>query len=308
MRRIRNWRWFEPAFALMILGWLLGPAHADPITIPGYTVTNLGSGTPTFSTLPNGTGVLNAPNGQWYRWDPTSNTTLTPGQGIMASFPLPYAAPVNDPNTYGNPLNAFAVVQSATMNSNGTVVAIEDWGVSGHYDFSEAYAVQRNANGSWGPSTAIWSGNMQFNFVWPTYGWNLVVGFNNLNQILGNMSTNGGYSSFMDAALYNLNSHTLVDLNQLFYSPSASGVSQLGDAFIINQPIALDNAGRILLNATAYDPSTETGYSFDVLLTPDGLSAAPLEVPATEPGTLATGLIAIVGFITCRYRIGCKNR
>ena len=64
MRRHRRWRRLETAVVIVTLGLVAMSAHADPITIPGYTVTDLGAGTPTLSTDANGTGVLNAPNGQ----------------------------------------------------------------------------------------------------------------------------------------------------------------------------------------------------------------------------------------------------
>jgi PEP-CTERM motif len=291
MRRNRSWLGLEPGVMILILGSVLSSAQADPITIPGYTVTDLGAGTPTLSTDANGNGVLNAPNGQVYAFSQTSNATLTPGQGVMANFPLPFAAPVNDPNTYGNPLFAFAYVQSATMNANGTVVAIEDWGVNGHYGFSEAYVVQSNGNGSWGAPVTIWQGNEQFFNVPPVSSANLVTGINNLNQVLGSAGIGGPQNDITDATLYNTSSHTLVDLSVLL---GAAG-------FANDQPIALDADGRILLSATEFSQTLGPTQT-NILLTPDGLPAAPLEVPAPEPASIAVMLLAMVGFAWHRRR------
>ncbi len=67
-----------------MLGSIAQTANADPITIPGYTVTDLGSGTPTFSTGANGNGILNAPNGQLFAFQQPSETFLE--QGIRPAF------------------------------------------------------------------------------------------------------------------------------------------------------------------------------------------------------------------------------
>ena len=65
-------------------------------------------------------------------------------------------------------------------------------------------------------------------------------------------------------------------------------------------PVALDDGGRVLLTATEFNASSGPEQT-NVLLTPDGLSAAPLQVAAPEPGTLAVGLLAIAGFAArCR--------
>jgi hypothetical protein len=297
MRTNRCWQCLGPVFALFVLGSFLASAHADPITIPGYTVTDLGPGTPTFSTLANGTGVLNAPTGQIYAWDPTSNTTLPSGYGTTASIPLLVGAPVNNPDTYGNPLYAFAYVQSNVMNANGVVAAVENWGVNGHFEYSEAYIVQPNSNGSWSTPIGIWSGNINESDYIPGAYANLITGVNNLNQILGSMGLNAPpYYNLSDAVLYNMNSHTLTDLTTL-----------LGSAgFADTLPIALDDDGRILLSGTEFNINLGPVQT-NLLLTPAGLSAAPLEVPAPEPGALAIGLLAIAGF-ACHRRFLHRHR
>ena len=296
MRRNRGWQCLGPVFAVFIPGGFLASAHADPITIPGFTVTDLGAGTPTFSTDGNGNGVLNAPNGQVFAFSQTSNSPLS--QGMAATIPLLQSAPVNNPLTFGNPANAFAYVQSAVMNANGLVAVTEASGVAGHIEDSSAYAVQLNANGSWGNPLALWTGNPQVGTYSPQM---LITGVNNLNQILGSMGLNAPSYNQSDAVIYSMTSHTLVNLNNLFLNSASGGIYQSGGDYALNQPIALDNLGRIVLSATEFNPTVGLTQT-NLLLTPDGLSAAPREVPAPEPGALAIGLLAIAGLACRRLR------
>jgi hypothetical protein len=291
MRRNRDSRSLKIAASLVILGFAAASAQADPITIPGYTVTDLGTVTPTIATGANGSGVLNATNGQVYAFPQTPNSVLPSGLGHMPNLPLPFSAPVNDPNTYGNPANAFAYVQSAVMNANGVVAAVESSGVGGHYGIDTAFVVQMNSNGSWSLPIQIWQGNPQFLSVPPVFPGNLVVGINNLNQILGSMGT-GGQDNSTDAMLYNVNSHAVTDLSTQLL---AVGYNNL-------QPLALDDDGRILLSATSFSQSLHSLTTDNLLLIPDDLSSAPLEFPAPEPGTLAIALLAISGFAVHRIR------
>jgi hypothetical protein len=290
----------RPLLAVAVMALSFGPAvksaQAEPLTIPGYTVTDLGPGTPTLSTDANGNGVLNAPNGQIYAFPQTPNTVLTPGQGVMANFPLSVTAPTNDPNTYGNPANAFAYVQSAVMNANGVVVATENFGVDGHWGYSFAFAVQLNANGSWGSPVALWTGNQEYGVAEGFFYSGIVTGISNLNQVLGSMGIAPTVTN--DAMLYSANTHTLTDLSRLFSTAESSLWPFTYNDF---RPIALDDDGRILLSAGRFPP-TNGATETNLLLTPDGLSPLPLEVPAPEPGTLAVMLLAITGFAAHRLR------
>jgi hypothetical protein len=281
MRRNRGWQFLTSMVLLVILASVVTSAHADPITIPGYTVTDFGTVTPAFATDGDGNRVLNAPNGQVYAFPRTPYTVLPSGPGI-SNLPLPISAPINDPSTHGNPANAFAYVQGADMNANGVVAAIEASGVTGHNGINTAFIEQMNANGSWSSPVQIWRGNEQF-LSSPVASGNLVAGINNLNQVLGSMGS--GPSNSIDAMLYNVNSHSLTDLS----------AQLLAVGYNSAQPIALDDDGRILLSATSFSTSLNTLTTDNLLLTPDGLSSSPLEVPAPEPGTFAIGLLAIAG-------------
>jgi hypothetical protein len=211
-----------------IPNFVVASAHADPLGIPGYTVTDLGPGTPAFSTDANGNGVLNAPNGQIYAFPQASSSVLTPGQGIMANFPLDIAAPMH-------PANGFAVVQNATMTTNGTVVATEVYGIGGQWSEGVAYTVQLNANGSWGSPVTLWNGNEQI----PDSRYaNVITGVNQLGQVLGSMGVDPTYERGTDAMLYSVKSQTSTDLTQLFLSSEES--QRWSVTYNDLQPIAIE--------------------------------------------------------------------
>jgi hypothetical protein len=287
MRRNRVSQGTSTAVVLLTLALPLTSAQADPITIAGYTVTDLGAGTPTFSTAGNGNGVLNAPDGQVYAFSQTPNTALTPGQGIMASFPQLEPPPHDPSEDYGNPLYDYSRVTSAIMNSSGLVAAINDAGISGHTYTENEYLIQRNPDGTWGLPVLAYSSGVLFQGF--SGGFN-IVGLSKTNEIL---IQNDSTSNLNQALVYNLNTHTLTDLFSLLAS---AGLIYPGLT-----ASAIDDNGQILLSAYPYPPSPGNQPT-NLLLTPDGLSAAPLEVPAPEPGALAVGLLAIAGFAAHRLR------
>jgi hypothetical protein len=288
MRRNRRWLGLEPAVMILILGSVLSSAQADPITIPGYTVTDLGAGTPTFSTDASGNGVLNAPNGQLYAFPQTPNTVLTPGQGIMSSFPQLEPPPHNPSEDYGNPAYDLSYVSSAIMNSNGVVAAMNFAGISGHENWYNEYAIQLNPNGTWGQPALVFSGSFGSAGAPEPFK---VVGLSLSNEIL--IFNNFTNSQANEALVYNVNSHTLTDLFSLL---SASNLPYYNLV-----PIAIDDDGRILLGASELN-QTAGWTQTNLLLTPDGLSAAPLEVPAPEPASLTVLLLAMAGFAWHRRR------
>jgi hypothetical protein len=288
MRRNRSWLGLEPGVMILILGSVLSSAQADPITIPGYTVTDLGAGTPTFSTDANGNGVLNAPNGQVYAFSQTPNTVLTPGQGIMSNFPQLEPPPHNPSEDDGNPAYDFSRVSSAIMNANGVVAAMNFAGTSGHENWYNEYTIQLNPNGTWGQPALVFSGSLGSDGAPEPFK---VVGLSLSNEIL--IFNNFTNSQANEALLYNVSSHTLTDLFSLL---SASNLPYYNLV-----PIAIDDDGRILLGASELN-QTAGWTQTNLLLTPDGLSAAPLEVPAPEPASLALMLLAMAGFAWHRRR------
>ena len=136
------------------------------------------------------------------------------------------------------------------------------------------------------PGAQGWSSNEQF-LGFPATVPGLVVGLNNLNEMLGNMGVDPCHDITTDPVVYNVGSNTLTDLAKLF---SANPQNTFGNF----QALSLDADGRILLSAADFNP--QTGFAtVDLLLTPTGLSSDPLEVPAPEPGTLAIAVLAIAG-------------
>jgi MYXO-CTERM domain-containing protein len=274
MRRTRYCQGLELAVVLVILGSVSTSSHADPITIPGYTITDLGAGTPTFSTDANGNGILNAPNGQIYAFPQTPNTVLTPGQGIMANF------------SYGNQQQFGISAPGPIMNANGIVAAANVPWVQGEAFTGDVYYVQHNKDGSWGQPTVVWTGDPQV--FEPGVGFSIWL--SKANEILIN---NFGTTepNINHALLYNINTHTLTDLFSL--------LSSAGLQYFDLVPSAIDDDGQILLATHLFNPSLGP-IPDNILLTPIGVSSDPLEVPAPEPGTLAMALLAIAGFAAHR--------
>ena len=272
-------RYLPPLLTSLLATVVVSSAHADPLTIPGYTVTNLGTGTPTFSTDATGNSILTTGSGQVYAWQPTNNTVLTEAQIQAGKYPFgpnPYA---NDLKTYGNPANAYQMVLSAMENSNGLVAATIASGVSGHYGYASVVPVQVGSNGAWNlvPGAEGWSSNEQYIGL-PATVPGLVVGLNNLNEILGNMGVDPLHGILTDPVIYNVGSNTLTDLATLFSANPQ-------DTFANFQASSLDADGRILLSAADFDPlNPQTGFTtVDLLLTPTGLSPDHSKSPPPSP-------------------------
>ena len=263
----------------LFLAASIPPAHADPITIPGYTVTDLGAGTPTFSTGSGGNGFMTAPGGQMYAFQQTPDTTLMPGQGILANLPQLQQAPTFVPFT-------FSFVNSATMNASGMVLATNVEGIEGHLYNTTLFAIQHNADGTWGSAQAVYTGGGQFEMGYPGSGLSAMLSASNQVLIQDKTIENDN----VNLLLYNINTHTLTNISSLL----------LGAGYLQFQPTAIDDLGRIVLTA---QKNTENGFpATNLLLTPDGVSSSPLEAPVPEPGALAVMLLAAVGFAVRRFR------
>jgi hypothetical protein len=264
----------------LLLTQVIPAANADPISIAGYTVTDLGAGTPTFGTDAGGNGILNAPNGQTFAFLQTPNTNLTSGQGILANLPQLQPAPFGG-DDYGNPNNSFSYVTSASMNANGMVLAINVAGIYGHEYSTSVFEIQHNSDGSWGVPQPVYTGGAQFELQQITNGVSAMLSKSNEVLLQDNTITNNNVNVF----LYNGNTHSLANISSLLLNAS----------YLQFQPIAIDDLGRIVLSAEALEPS---GFMqpTNLLLTPDGVSALPLEAPVPEPGALAVLLMAGLGF------------
>ena len=192
-----------------MLGSVALTANADPITIPGYTVTDLGPGTPTFSTGANGNGILNASNGQMFAFQQPSETFLE--QRIAAGVPL-----LSPPSYPLDPGAAYVNLANAVMQSSGIVVAVDNLGIGDLTYTQAAYFVQHNADGSWGQPVTILqaygqpaAGNVQEALA--------IVGISNTNQALINNLV-GDPERSPSALLYNLNTQSTTDLGGLLQS------------------------------------------------------------------------------------------
>ncbi len=212
----------------------------------------------------------------------------------MTNFPLAVAAPVGDPNTYGNPINAYSVVSSPLMNGNGVVVAIDSAGVSGHEGSSVVYFAQRNADGSWGSPTMAWGGTEQSG-QGPVGGVTL-AGINNMGQIIGTMSYDINHPWLTNAVVYDIAAHTLTNLSLL---PELASFTNI-------VPIAIDDSGRILVEASPVELLSNLQGEQTLLLTPDGGPGNQVGVP--EPSSFAVMVLAMGAFAVRCLGIRIRSR
>ena len=229
----------------------------------------------------------------------TQDTSFSSTQSLAADFPLLNPPPpITSTGAYDNPLNVYSsVLNPITTNGNGLYVAIDASGVAGHQGTSEVYDVKQNADGTWSSPTGMWTGGTQFNGE-PSAGLASITGINKLNEVLGvgadPTATNG--AGLPQTYLYNANTNSLLNLATL-------GVLQAGGWNNI-MPVAIDDQGRILLEASP-PPTAGSGPEHTLLLTPQGVSSDPLEVPAPEPGGLA---LAVVTVAALAVRRAMRNR
>ena len=191
------------------------------------------------------------------------------------------------------------VLNPIVSNGNGLYVAIDASGVAGHQGTSEVYGVTQNPDGTWGTPTGMWTGGTQFNGE-PSPGLASITGVNKLNEVLGvgradPTAMNG--AGLPQTYLYNASTNSLLNLGTL-------GVLQAGGWNNI-MPVAIDDQGRILLEAGPPLPPPAGTAEHILLLTPQGVSSDPLEVPAPEPGGLA---IAVVTAAALALRRAIRSR
>jgi hypothetical protein len=300
----------------------ISTAQADAIT-PSYAITDLGSGGITATTAngstialdvgslassdpanqqlaaeANGSQITGISNGQaTYSFPLTPATALQPYQGIMVDIPLTEQAPVGAGATFGNPRNAYSdAVAPALMNASGIVATIDSVGVYGHTGWNSIYYVQRNPDGTWGSPVAMWRGPVEWQ-QGPVVGGASITGINKLNQVLGWLQPPDSGDPNHQAVLYDIKTHSLINLATYLMSQSQS--------YFDVRPIAIDDQGRILLR-TGYIDGHQTGFSYGpdhtVLLTPDGVSSDPIPLATPEPGSLAVMTLAMAAFAVHRAR------
>lgn len=279
-----------------------GATSASASPVP-FSVVDLGTGNATFFTDASGqTYVLDSSGHTAYAFNP-ANATVSDGTLTQAHSPVPNGFPVVQPapvyatDTYGNPANAFSVESNFLTNGNGFAVAIDTVGVRGHSNTDQAFFSQQNADGSWGTPIGMWSGNTRFMINGPTPDvW--IDGISKTNLVLGTVGV-GGLSglNLLDAAVYDINKRSFLDLTQYLYNVSAKGAvgfATLGEfgatGWWSAMPIGIDQDGRILVSAAA----GVVGQSHTLLLTPDGLTSDQVTVP--EPGSMALAVVAALWF------------
>jgi hypothetical protein len=278
-------RAIAPILLWASLHLLTARAQAEPL----YTVIDLGTGAPTLGTNSNGQGTVTGSNGLTYAFDPTQSGS--PPQGL--SIPNVAAPPVGSPDAYGNPAYAYSNSTLDGMSTQGLAAALDVFGVYGHIGNSEAFAVQLQANGSWGTPLPLWAGVPEFGMAVGDG----ILGITPSGQILGfgyNMGQPPSYDANLSGyglLLYDSKSQSYTNLSNLIDSTLSPANTNW---FLNNAGVGqIDNQGRILLPQAAYEG--DSGPLHTLLLVPQGVSVDP--VPAPEPATWAIFATLIGGWM-----------
>jgi hypothetical protein len=261
-------RWILLAAGLQLM--IGTSALADPL----YTAIDLGPGNPTF-----GNGTVTGSNGQTYAFNPVQNYLPAQWQNTTQGVPIVDPAPVNSPFTNGDPNYAYSYSDMIAMNSQGLGVGINHWGVDGQLENTEAFVTQLQPNGTWGTPTQMWAGTTEYAIGQSLLG---IDGITSNGLVLGTGIPPTGATGTTDydvrLLLYDTKTNTVTNLNNLVTSLTPPGQSL---PWLLNGPIGqLDNDGRILVQIQSV-----SGQSDELLLVPQGVSAAPLATP--EPATWA---------------------
>jgi hypothetical protein len=296
MRWIPTSRLIRLVAAAFCVGVACRAAHAAPILVQGYLVTDLGAGPPTFTTDASGNGIVIGPDGHTaYAFPQIGHSTYegVSGQGVLAQIPLLDPPPTFSPDAYGVPANAFAYVQRAVMNASGMTAVLEVTGVAGHWYAGDTYYVQHNADGSWGTPARIFSGptivdgSTQNSLVSPQQLGVSLAGINNLNQVLGFLQY-GSNPSQSGPFVYTVSTHTAVQFGNL------------NGNYLNVQPIAIADNGELILQG---QPVATGGPDHTLLLTLDGGPPTPWTI-TPEPSAWAVMALAAAAFALrqCRER------
>ncbi len=280
--------------------WMGAPALADPL----YTAIDLGTGAPTSGVDSSGMGTITGSNGLTYTFNPVQNYLPAQWANTTQGVPIVDPAPVNDPMTYSDPNYAFSYSNMIAMNSQGLAVGINQYGVSGHLQNSEAFLTQQQPNGSWGAPTSLWPGIDTIAGSGPGAG---IFGISPSGQVLGYGPENPDGLSANILYLYDSKSLTRTNLNSLVNSMTWTNSTQLPTNQTPNWVLGnmfgqLDNQGRILVQASqGYLSSDPQHY---LLLVPEGVSADPLAVP--EPATWAV-FATLIGVWLAHQRLRART-
>jgi len=243
--------------------------------IPAYKVTDLGVGYADLSPDSKGNYSITSPDKQTTIAFPITNYTTNDPALINALPPL-----TNRP-TDESPNHTFSYYDSVYDLKNGTVIAGNTYGISGHIKDagSIVFLGHRQADGSFAPLTPILSSTA--NGMNGTGSGAFVVGISAGDQVLLSRSDPlGGQNHY---SLFDVQTMKSTDLYTLLHEAGAPNIG-----WITRTAISAD--GRIFLwgdVVSSTNPALEIGHSF--ILTPTALSPAP--VP--EPTVLATFIMGV---------------
>jgi hypothetical protein len=261
-------------------------------SVPSYTVTDLGVGTPLISST-GADGTLTTSSGTVYAFPRTDNSVANPVLSLIPQLPALYNPYASTPSngSGGEDLHYYYREYTngpAFLNQNGVAVDTELDGVSGHINLagSNVDTYQRQADGSFAPtpfgSGAYSPNNRDTGGIIAT-----ALDLNNRNQLLSETAGFGGGSpvpyQYPVFLLANLNTGTVTNLQDLLPAGWHIDYGQM----------ALDDQGRILVYADQPSVYQSTGVFQEhaLLLTPAGLTSNP--IPAPEPTTFV--MLAVVG-------------
>jgi hypothetical protein len=280
--------------AVLALG---ASTQADPI----YSVIDLGAGSVTYGSS-GGNGTVIGSNGLTYIFNSDQGQSWPQGIDPSQGVPIIAAPPVGSPDTYGNPAYAYSHSTLVDMNRQGLAVGLDDFGVAGHIDNSEAFAVQRQPDGSWGMPIALWAGEANFGRAAPAG----ILGISPGGQILGfgyNMGLGPGYDApamGYGLFLYDAKTQSFTNLSTLIGATQSAA----GPNWFLNGPTAkIDDQGRILIVDNAYAGYPGTAHS--LLLVPQGTPTDMTAAP--EPATWAIFSLLIGGW-AARRRLRSRRR
>lgn len=274
MERSLSARSCHVAVAAGLLALAVPAVRADPL--PAYTATDLGAGPTSFGSDSTGSRIVVAADGRSAYAFPNNGVPVAYPTGFTLP-PVPNPAPVWSPMTYGNPKNAFSTWEHTLLTTHGVFIGTDVVGVSGHSASAGTgvYAGTLQPGGTVGPLHLLWSSPNNHELYHAPTAWAIAV--NPGETVLGAGTDDRGMSQTY--LVYDLKSGVKTDL------------SQVVPGWHVDQALALDDRGRILVTAE----SSATGWQqHSYLLSPAGVPADPVPVP--EPSTLAViglGLVAV---------------
>ncbi len=284
--------------ALTLLTVTCARVQADPM----YSIVDLGAGPVTYGQDSSGESTITGANGGTYLFNPAQNYLPAQWSSTNQGVPTPVPAPINSPDTYGNPSFAYTTSTLVTMNSQGLAAGLDNYGVAGHLANTEAFVTQQQPNGSWGTPIPLWSGEPGFGLGGGDVG---IQGISRTGQVLGLGYNMGGSSpglygepSGYGMFVYDSKSNSFTSISNLI----ASIKSPSGQNWFLNDPVGqIDNQGRILIVQNVYE-NGYGGQTNSLLLVPNGVSAAPIvdEIPAPEPTTWTIFAMLIGGWVACK--------